>query len=155
MTHGQIQRFAVAVFDSWDAVHRVARDLSNGFALPHNMSCVGLERVLAHRDDAGPAFDAGILNQIPFPGETERVYCSVGPIAERLEKRAAAGEPSLQAALGHWLIARHAAQLAEAAHRGKIIVFVQLFNDDDERRAYRCLLAQSSCSVGVHDLIGN
>jgi hypothetical protein len=57
------------------------------------------------------------------------------------------------AALTPWLIAHHATQLQEAVATGKIILWVQLFDNDDERRAYRSLLARSSNSVGVHDIV--
>ena len=36
-----------------------------------------------------------------------------------------------------------------------MILWVQLFDNDDERRAYQSLLARSSNSVGVHDLLGD
>lgn len=155
VTNRQIPRFAVGVFDSWYVVHEAARDLSNGFTVPHNMSCLGLERILVHWSDAEHAFDTSCMIEMPFPGELETIFCTAGPVAERIKKSANAGVPTLEAALNHWLIARHAAQLSEAVHGGKIIDFVQLSNDDDERRAYRCLLARSCHSVGVHDLIGD
>ena len=57
-------------------------------------------------------------------------------------------------ALARWLIERHAAQLVQAIQGGKINVWVQLFDNDDERRAYQSLFARSSDSVSVHDLVG-
>lgn len=60
----------------------------------------------------------------------------------------------MKVALTHWLIQRHAAQLQEAVEAGRIILWVQLFDNESERRAYRSLLARSSNSVGVHDLVG-
>ena len=72
----------------------------------------------------------------------------------RLAWRLALGAPTLQSALAHWLIPRHAAQLQGAVDNGRIILWVQLFDNDDERRAYQSLLARSCNSVGVHDLIG-
>ena len=38
-----------------------------------------------------------------------------------------------------WLIPRHAAQLQDAVTDGKITLRVKLFDNDDERRAYRPL----------------
>ena len=155
VTKRQIPRFAVGVFDSWHVVHEAARDLSKSYTVPHNMSCLGLERILAHWSYAEHAFDTSGMIKMPFPSELEPIFCTADPVAERIKKSANAGAPTLEAVLNHWLIPRHAAQLAEAVHGGKIIVFVQLSNDDDERRAYRCLLARSSHSVGVHDLTGD
>jgi hypothetical protein len=56
-------------------------------------------------------------------------------------------------ALNHPLIPRHAAHLQAAVEHGRILLWVQLFDNDDERRAYQSLLARSCNSVGVHDLI--
>jgi hypothetical protein len=75
-------------------------------------------------------------------------------LADRLAGRLEKGAQTLKAALGHWLIPRHAAHLQDGVENGKIILWVQLFDNEDERRAYQSLLKTSSNSVGVHDLIG-
>ena len=155
VTNAPMFRFAVAIFDGWDAAQKAIRDLSNGFSHPQNISCLGLQQVLEQRADARLNPDSPELRGLSFPNNTEGISCTAGPVADRLAERARLGARTLQAALGHWLIARHAAQLAQAIQDRKIIVWVQLFNDDDERRAYRSLLARSSHSVGVHDLVGN
>jgi len=154
MTNTPIFRFAVAIFDSWDAAHKAIRDLSNGFSYPPNISCLGLQQVL-ERAYARLNADSQQLRELSFPDNTQSISCTAGPVADRLSERARLGARTLQAALAHWLIARHAAQLAEAVRDRKIIVWVQLFNNEDEQRAYRSLLARSSLSVGVHDLVGN
>ncbi|NJO31830.1 MAG: hypothetical protein HC869_00545 [Rhodospirillales bacterium] len=59
----------------------------------------------------------------------------------------------MQAALCTWLIPRHAEQIQRTIDEGKIVIWVRLDNADDERRAYRALLAAGCGSVGVHDLI--
>ena len=93
------------------------------------------------------------LSDLPFSGNADLTSVTDGPLAACLADRLAMGAETLMAALGHWLIARHAAQLQEAVAAGKIILWVQLFDNDDERRAYRILLARSSNSVGVHDIV--
>ncbi|NJO32745.1 MAG: hypothetical protein HC869_05980 [Rhodospirillales bacterium] len=75
-------------------------------------------------------------------------------MADRLAGRLEVGATTLDTALSRWLIARHAAHLQKAVEDGKILLWVQLFDNDDERRVYRSLLATSSNSVGVHDLVG-
>jgi len=94
------------------------------------------------------------LRELPFQKSAELIGCTFGPVADRLAWRLALGAPTLQSALAHWLIPRHAAHLQGAVENGRIILWVQLFDNDDERRAYHSLLARSSNSVGVHDLIG-
>jgi hypothetical protein len=54
-------------------------------------------------------------------------------------RRLCAGAGSLKHALGHWLIARHAARFESVVKAGQILFWTQVVNDDDERRAYRCL----------------
>lgn len=154
VTNAPVFRFAVAVFDSWDAAQKAIRDLSNG-SHPQNISCLGLQQVLEQRANPRLNFDGQELRGLSFPDNTESISCTAGHVADRLSERARLGARTLQAALGYWLIARHAAQLDQAIQDRKITVWVQLFNDDDERRAYRSLLARSSHSVGVHDLVGN
>jgi len=94
------------------------------------------------------------LCELPFPGNPAPIACSAGPIAERLSARLGGGAPSLQAAIVAWLIPRHAAQLQRTVENGKIVAWVGLADHDDERRAYRALLAAGGDSVGVHDFVG-
>ena len=119
-----------------------------------NISCLGLHRVLARRTDVGFDSHSYALRDLPFPSEPELICCTVGSVAEHLARRLNLGAQTLQDALARWLIERHAAQLVQAIQGGKINVWVQLFDNDDERRAYQSLLAQSSDSVSVHDLVG-
>ena len=46
-------------------------------------------------------------------------------------------------ALSRWLITRHAAHLQTAVEDGKILLWVQLFDADDERQACRKPAGQS------------
>ena len=48
---------------------------------------------------------------------------------------------------------RHAEQIQDAVEQGKIVLWVRLLDSEDEPLAYRSLLAGSSYSVGVHDLV--
>ena len=87
------------------------------------------------------------------PESAALIACTSGPLADRLLRRLAAGAHSLKEALGHWLIPRHAAHFEEAVRAGKILFWIRVGDADDERRAYQSLLAHSSNSVGVHDLV--
>jgi hypothetical protein len=91
---------------------------------------------------------------LPFPTNRELIAATVGPLADRLAARLDANADTLASALGRWLIPRHAVQLQDAVAAGKIVLLVQLFDNDGERRACRSLLARSSNSVGVHDILG-
>lgn len=147
-------RFAVAAFDSWDGVHTTIGDLRSGGTKIQDLNCLGFHRVLA----AGPGLsgmDQSLqLRPLPFQNNRELISCTCGPVADRLARRLELGAPTLQVALSHWLIPRHATHLQNAVDGEHIVLWVQLFDNDDERRAYQSLLASSSNSVGVHDLIG-
>jgi hypothetical protein len=140
-------RFAVGAFDTWADAQKAAQELQSASKPLSQISYLGLRDVLMSRP-VQPLCD------LPFPGSAGRIACSAGPIAERLSARLAGGAPSLQAAIAAWLIPRHAARLQRTVESGKIVVWVELGNHEDERRAYRALLAAGGDSVGVHDLVG-
>jgi hypothetical protein len=139
-------RFAVAVFDTRAGAGKAAEELCSGSNPLCEISYLGLHNVVDGQSKQP-------LAKLAFAGNPAPIVCSAGPVEERLATRLQAGAPSLQAALAAWLIPRHAAQLQRAVDRGKIVLWVQLLDDADERRAYRALLAAGCTSVGVHDLV--
>ena len=90
---------------------------------------------------------------LAFPGNREPIGCTSGPLAHCLTERINASAVSLKEALGAWLVPRHAAHFQDVVEDGRILLWVRLISIEDERRAYRCLLRNSSNSVGVHDLV--
>jgi hypothetical protein len=148
-------RFAVASFDAWSGIQATLQDLSASGSRLSDPNCLGLHRVLAQSGGAlAAAAPALELRGLPFQNNAELIGCTSGPVADRLAWRLALGAPTLKSALAHWLIPRHAAHLQNAVENGRIVLWLQLFDNDDERRAYQSLLARSSNSVGVHDLPG-
>jgi hypothetical protein len=145
-------RFAVGVFNAWADVDATVRELTSAGMQQSAFGFLGLSRILA----PGLSCEGRrmSLQDLPFPANREPIGATIGPLADRLTARLAANADTLASALAHWLIPRHAVQLQNAAAAGKIILLVQLFDDEDERRAYRSLLARSSNSVGVHDIVG-
>ena len=93
------------------------------------------------------------MTALPFPQSSELLACTSGPLADCLMERLSSGAHSLKDALGRWLIPRHAAYFQNALQAGKILFWIQVGDAADERRACQTLLAHSSNSVGVHDLI--
>ena len=144
-------RFAVGIFDTWTDVQATVRDLTAGGMADNSFNCLGLYRVLAPL--AARPDNRLSLRDLSFSGDAELTSVTDGLLAACLAERLRMGAETLTAALGHWLIPRHAAQLQEAVSAGQVILWAQLFDNDDERRAYRSLLARSSNSVGVHDII--
>jgi hypothetical protein len=141
-------RFAVGIFDAWADVQASVRELTDEGMAQSASSVLGLHRIRA--PIVARASSGMSLLDLPFPGNKDLIAGTVGPVADRLAAKA----DTLASALGHWLVPRHAAQLQEAVAAGKIILWMQLFDNDDERHAYRSLLARSSNSVGVHDIFG-
>jgi hypothetical protein len=153
VTHPATARFAVAAFDTWSGAHRALADLSNGTGALNNISCLGLQRVLLTALNESHPLTTAAPCELAFPGNAQLIGCTTGPVADRLADRLQSGDQTLQAALSRWLIPRHAAHLQEVVERSKIVVWVQIFDNAEEQRAYQSLLAKSSNSVGVHDLI--
>ena len=146
---GLAPRFAVAALASWQDVETSLRDLGCGNNAVSYCHCLGLHRVLAAGNGAFQ------LQRLAFPNSGELISCTAGPLAQRLQSRLELGASSLQAALSHWLIPRHAAHLQGNIECGRIVLWVQVFDHEDERRAYTRLLPISCDTVGVHDLIGD
>jgi hypothetical protein len=145
-------RFAVGVFDAWPEVDATVSELTGGGMNESAFSVLGLHRILAPA--ASRERSPTSLQDLPFPTNPELIAATVGPLADRLARRLEAKADTLASALGHWLIPRHAVQLEDAVAAGKIVLLVQLFDNDGERRACQSLLARSSNSVGVHDIVG-
>lgn len=142
-------RFVVGVFDSWPQLRQGVRDARARGLVLEDVNCIAFERVLrGHAIGDKPL----ILEELAYRASPELIVCTRGPLANHLREQLRSGAGSLKQALGRWLIPRHAAHFAEAVQAGRILLWLRVANDDDERRAYQCLLAQSSNSVGVHDL---
>ena len=145
-------RFAVGVFDAWPEVDATVRELTGAGMNEDAFSVLGLRRILAPSVWRGESPTS--LRDLPFPTNRELIAATIGPLADRLTARLEAKADTLASALGRWLIPRHAVELQDAVAAGKIVLLVQLFDNDGERRACRSLLARSSNSVGVHDIVG-
>lgn len=148
-------RFAVATFDTWAGLRRALQDLCLGGLPFETFNCLGLQRVFADEDAVSSDQMPMVLEELPFSDHREPICCTAGRLADCLAGRQRAGARSLQAALSHWLILRHAAHFQQAVERGGIALWVQISDADDERRACQSLLASSSNSVGVHDLVAS
>ena len=141
-----LPRFAVAAFNTWSDAHNAIDQLRDGSKPLQDISYLGFRTALE-------GLPAQALTDLPYPGNVARIVCSAGHIADQLSTRALNGAPTLQAALCTWLIPRHAEQIQLTVDKGQIVIWVRLEDADDERRAYRALLAAGCGWVGVHDLI--
>lgn len=144
-------RFAVATFETAGTLRDACERLRLEGLTSETLSCLGQQRVIA--DLAGVVALPAAAQVLAFPDSRQPICCTAGTLAQALAQRAGAGAASLQAALSHWLIPRHAAQLQAAVDQGRVVLWVQIVDSEAERRAYRSLLAGSSQSVGVHDLV--
>jgi len=145
-------RFAVATFETWSGVQTAWNELLAKGLTPDAFSCLGLRHLFADKP-AALADELRSDRDLQFVDDPETICCTSGTLAEFLVARLAAGATTLGAALAHWLIPRHAAEVHRAVLAGQIVLWVQLYDNADERRAYDTLLASSSQSVGVHDLV--
>jgi hypothetical protein len=150
LTQSRHLRFAVGSFDTWLLLLRALDDLGRrNFAL-ESFHCLALPHVLRARSLPAPRHIPARIEELAFPEGA--LSCTAGELCDRLRARLDAGARNLKEALGHWLIARHAAKFQLCVEIGKIQLWVELTDAREERAAYESLLACSSNSVGVHDL---
>jgi hypothetical protein len=153
LTQPPMLRFAVGTFDTWAQLGEALRDLcTRGLALD-SFNCLAFERLFAGRTILAPDKKPIAVEVLPFPESSESMACTSGPLTDCLMQRVGSGAQSLKDALGHWLIPRHAAHFHDAVEAGKILFWIRVVDALEEHRAYQCLLACSSNSVGVHDLM--
>jgi hypothetical protein len=145
-------RFVVGTFDSWPQLREALRDARARGLVLDSFNCLALERVLAGTTIVAPSQEPVAVQALRFSDNADLIACTCGPLADRLLERLNAGAHSLQDALGHWLVPRHAAHFVDAVEAGKVLFWIRVADVGDERRAYRSLLAHSAGAVGVHDL---
>ena len=138
-------RFAVGSFDTWPQLRSALGDLQLRGLAADSFNCLALRRIFAASQEILT------VQELAFPNHRETICCTSGPLADRLAGRLLLGAPSLKDALGHWLVPRHAAYFERTAENGKILLWVRVRSEGEERRACENLLATSSNSVGVHD----
>jgi hypothetical protein len=146
-------RFAVGTFESWPQVREALRDLRVRGLILDSFNCLALKRVFSDKTIVTPNQESVDIQALPFPGSAELIACTSGPLAESLKARLESGASSLKHALGLWLIPRHAAHFEDAVLAGRIVLWIRVGDANEERGALQNLLAHSSNSVGVHDLM--
>jgi hypothetical protein len=146
-------RFAVGTFDSWAEVRNALHDLRVRGLVLDTFNCVALERLFAGKTIVAPDRKPVTVEVLRFAESSEAIACTSGPLADSLLERIDSGAQSLKEALSRWLIPRHAAHFLDAVEAGRILFWIRVADADDERRACLSLLAHSSNSVGVHDLM--
>lgn len=153
MTEQPKLRFAVGAFDSWPQLREALRDLRVRGLVLDSFNCLALRSVFAGKAIVAWNQVPVAVQELPFPRSSGVIACTSGPLADCMKERVGSGAHSLEEALGRWLIPRHAAHFQDAVQAGKILFWIPLGDAADERRACQTLLAHSSNSVGVHDLV--
>jgi hypothetical protein len=148
-------RFAVGIFDSWERLRGGVRDLGTRDLRIDDVNCLGLLRVFAPQHTVGAASWNQLLRirEFAFPANSGPIACTSGPLAERLGHAAQVGAASPGGGFRHLVSAPHADYFQERVEAGNIQLWVRIANADDERHACQSLLALSSGTVGVHDLV--
>ena len=138
-------RLAVGSFDTWPQLRSALGDLQLRGLAADSSNCLALQRIFAATQEILT------IQELPFPNNRDTMCCTSGPLADRLAERLTLGAPSLKDALSHWLVPRHADYFERTVESGKILLWVRVHYEGEERRACESLLATSSNSVGVHD----
>jgi hypothetical protein len=153
LTEQRKLRFVVGTFDSWSQLRAALRDLRARGLVLDSFNCLALQQLFAGKTILAPDQEVVAVEALPFAESSASTACTSGPLADCLMERIGLGAQSLRDALGQWLIPRYAAYFQDAVEAGKILFWIRVADIADERRAYQTLLAHSSSSVGVHDLM--
>jgi hypothetical protein len=140
-------RFAVGTFERWQQLRKATDDLRR-----HGLDPSGFTYLAVRRSFNAEIFSTAPLIVLGFQDAREPISCTAGTLSDCLQARIAAGARTLKDALAYWLVPRHAAHFQQVIDQGKIQLWIKLARADEERTAYESLLADSSNSVGVHDL---
>jgi hypothetical protein len=146
-------RFAVGSFDTWPQLRNALDDLRLRGVVLDSFNCLALRRVFAGKTIIGPSQQPVLIETLAFPDSRELLGCTSGPLADCLADRLRSGAATLKDALALSLVPRHAAAFQDGVESGKILKWIRVANADEERQACLCLLATSSGSIGVHDLV--
>jgi hypothetical protein len=145
-------RFAVGDFATWHAARETLRGL-HSLGVPRNaVSVLGLRR---HFQDQAGSQDAPPLHLLELAcGQSpDVVCCTSGMLAERLSDAFAKGAATLGDAFSRWLPLPTAQRIQRSISEGVLLVWVQVLDGNDERRACTGLLALCASGVEVHDLL--
>jgi len=146
-------RFAVGTFDNWPQLREALLDARARALVLDSFNCLALRKVFKGKSILAPSRERVGVQALPFSNDSGEIACTSGPLADHLTDRFRSGASSLGEALEHSLVSRHAGHLVDAVRAGKITFWIRITNAYDELRAYQTLLANSSDSVGVHDLV--
>ena len=84
-----------------------------------------------------------MIEKLAFFGQTG-VFCTSGPLATCLKVSVEAEAKNLKDAFSLWLMPKHAAYFQSEVQGGKILLWIEVADADEEISACRSLLATSS-----------
>ena len=146
-------RFAVGSFDFGLQLRGAVDDLCRRGLAPASFHYLALAQIFAGERLIGVSGPPVNIVALAFLENREPFGCTTGALHDCLLDELGSGARSLKEALSHWLVPRHAEHFQEIVERGKIQLWIRLTSAEDERSACQSLLANSSNSVGVHDLV--
>lgn len=162
MTKEPRERYAVGAFDGWERVLDALRQLqSRGLDLG-SVSLLATKRALECEAKPLSAEATAVVKSVleraiafEFPLSDTVVCCTDGLLADHISARFKQGAANLMEALATWLLRRHAEGLERAVRRGRILMWIQLFDVEGERNACEVLLAVGCGTVEVHDFMSH
>ena len=154
-THGILAQevgaqFVIAVFDDWNALQAVLKDMS-----VREFDRFGT-LLHAREDDPPPAVRSRLLKemtQLQFVASKQRICCTKGDVAEELATRLARGARSLADALHSWLSSDQAWQLQNHIEKGHLVLWLQLPTSEEFGAVCGRLVQASPHMVGLCNII--
>lgn len=145
-------RFAVGDFKSWDAVAETLGGLRSLGVKTDAISFLGSRQHFV--DGAAARLGAAPeVRELTYRRGPNVVCCTPGVLAERLAGGPGKDAGSLGDALSRWLMPEAARRIQRSIDDGVLLMWVQIFDADDERRACTGLLTYCLSGVEVHDFV--
>jgi hypothetical protein len=119
-------QFAIAVFDSWDALLGFFKKERTG--TPSTSDAV----LHARTDDPPLTLRSGLLKEMTQLRFTRgAIACTSGPIADELASRLTGGAVNLANALRVWLSSQQARELASHVEKGHVVLWLELRTSEE------------------------
>ena len=147
-------RFVVGSSSEFEEAVRAIDFLLEDTLPPDSIAIVAKQKVLLNGTDKLPAVTGDtvpIAKSDLFASHDDKIMCIGGTLGQLLQCRVKKGSRTLNDALCHWLLPRHAESLSDVVERNGILIWVEIHSLEEERAASISLLRHSQSRVGVHD----
>lgn len=153
MSQPSTPRFAIATFDQGEHVALAVQALARLGIDPKSLELLATRQAFQANTGALAEMLVGQPRDLQFPDNAEVIECTPGPVATLLAEGRNKGVRGLAEALDISVFPHLAKALERDVEEHRLLLWVPIHNDEDERKAGLTLLALKPRSYQVHDLV--